>query len=276
MLVFYSHVQAGKHFKCDPRSAKNNLLNVEYIINKSANYNPNSIFKICKKCKNKYPSSKGRHGKCPDCKNQISKRVLDRVCKICKIVATSENPVFLKSHICKNCSKTGIGRKLQAVAISNLQTGTNNSNFVHGNSTVKMWQNSKWVKLRKNYPNKICLKCGSTTNIHLHHIIPQCLLPYEEKFNLHNIIPLCSNHHKELHHLQLDIVLLPNLYQQYKKDAQELQQFFYLQPQFQSMSLIPLKKYDDISLIQLTPKNYYKTIQKYYPEFFQQEFAHLV
>jgi hypothetical protein len=276
MLIFYSHIEAGKHFKCDPRTAKNNLLNIEYTIDKSSEYNPNSLFKTCKKCKNKYTSSKCRAGYCPSCKNKISKKVLNRVCKICSITATNINPVSLKSCICKECSQTGIGKKLQAIFISNLQTGVNNSNFVHGNSTIKIWQNSKWVKLRKNYPNKVCLKCGKTTNIHLHHIIPQCLLPHEEKFNLDNIIPLCSNHHKELHHLQLDIVLLPSLYLQYKKDAQQLQQFFYLQPQFQSMSLTPLKKYDDISLVQLTPKNYYKTIQKCYPEFFQQEFAHLV
>jgi hypothetical protein len=51
MLIFYSHVQAGKHFKCDPRTTKNTMLNVKYIINKSSEYNPNSIFRICKNVK---------------------------------------------------------------------------------------------------------------------------------------------------------------------------------------------------------------------------------
>ena len=276
MLIFYSHIQAGKHFNCDARTAKNNFLNDEYIINKSIEYNPNTIFSLCKKCNNKYPSSKGRANNCPNCKNTISKKIYNRICKSCNLTATKLNPVHIKSSICKSCSQKGLGRKYQSIFMSNKQKGKNNSNFIHGNSTVKIWQNSRWVKLRKNYNNKVCLKCNSTNNIHLHHIIPQCLLSFEEKFNLFNIIPLCANHHKELHHLQLDIELLPILYQQYKKDVLELQQFFSHLPQFQSMNLFPDKKYDEISLIQLTPKNYYKTIQNLHPEFFQQEFDHLL
>lgn len=44
MLIFYSHSQASKHFKCDPRTAKKNYFETYYIINKDIKYNPNTKF----------------------------------------------------------------------------------------------------------------------------------------------------------------------------------------------------------------------------------------
>lgn len=274
MLTFYSHVQAGKHYQIDIRTAKRKYFNVEYLIDKSTEHNPNTKLLNCKVCNSEYASFQGRHGKCPACKKKIAKKTT-RFCKICDIQSSGTNKVNGYS-VCRKCTDKGLGRKLQAEKVSKMYKGDNNPNYVHGNSTAKIWQNSRWAKLRKDYPNKKCCKCGTHKNIHLHHVIPQCFLSHEEKFNIHNIIPLCSNHHKELHHLQLDIVLLPILYQQYKKDALQLQQFFFQQPQFQAMNEIGDEKYNKLSLVQLTPRNYYKIVRSHHPEFFQQELVHLV
>lgn len=273
MLIFYSHSQASSHFNLSVRKVKE-LFNIDYIINKSSEYNPNTKFTVCKCCNNNYTSSKGRNGKCPSCKKKIKSKT-KRICKFCLCNSTKFNKIN-GYNICKNCTSKNLGRKSQAEKISLLFKGENNPNYVNGESNSKIWQTSKWRKLRKIFKNKKCLKCGAEKNIHLHHIIPQCFLEYEEKFNIYNIIPLCSNHHKELHHLQLDIVLLPILYQQYKKDVQELQQYFCSLPEFQSMNLIPDKNYNKLSLVKLVPRNYHKKVQNLHPEFFEQEFSQLV
>lgn len=274
MLVFFSHKEASKHFNCDARTAKKNLFEVKYIIDRSSKLNPNSKIVYCKTCNIQCLTSEARYGNCNSCKKKIKSRE-NRYCKSCGVKSCKNNPVSNHKY-CKSCTSKTIGRKNQAKILSKKYQGKNNPNYTDGKSVKKLWQDSRWTKLRKNYFNKVCSKCGSTKSIHLHHIIPQAFLSEEERYNLDNIIPLCELHHKELHHLQLDIVLLPTLYQQYKKDAQELQQFLCSQPEFQSMSDEGDEKYYKLSLIRLVPKNYHKILLNLHPEFVQQEFGHLL
>lgn len=274
MLVFFSHKKAGEHFNCDPRTAKRNLFNVKYTIDRSAKLNPSSKVVSCKTCGKECSTSEARYGNCNSCKKKI-KLKKDRYCKSCGVKSSKDNPVNGHKY-CRSCTSKGLGRKNQGKIISKKYKGKNNPNYTNGNSVKKLWQDAEWTKLRKSYPNKVCAKCASTKSIHLHHIVPQGFLTPEERYNLDNIIPLCELHHKELHHLQLDIVLLPILYQQYKKDAQELQQLLCSQPEFQSMSCAGDEKYYKLSLIQLVPKNYHKILLNLHPEFVQQELPHLL
>lgn len=274
MLVFFSHNKAGEHFKCDPRTAKRNLFNVKYVINRTAKYNPTAKFTSCKKCGKKCLSSEARYGNCNSCKKEYKAKE-DRYCKSCGVKSTKDNAVSQHKY-CKCCTSKGLGRKNQGDIISQKYKGENNPNYTNGKSKKKLWQDKYWTKLRKNYPNKVCAKCSSTKSIHLHHIIPQAFLSKEERYNLDNIIPLCELHHKELHHLQLDIVLLPILYQQYKKDARGLQQLLCSQHEFQSMSCEGDEKYYKLSLIRLVPKNYRKILLNLHPQFVQQEFSYLL
>jgi hypothetical protein len=274
MLIFFSHNEAGNHFSCDSRTAKKNFFNVKYIINRSAEFNPNSKFVFCKSCNKKCLISEARSGNCNSCKKK-TKPKQNKYCKLCGIKSSTNN--IVNNHLyCKSCSNKGLGRKNQGIIISQKYKGKNNPNYTNGKSVKNLWQDAKWTSLRKNYFNKVCAKCSSTKKIHLHHIIPQAFLKKEERYNLNNIIPLCELHHKELHHLQLDIVLLPILYQQYKKDVQELPQLFCSQPEFQSMSYEGDEKYYKLSLIRLLPKNYHKILLNLHPEFVQQEFPYLL
>lgn len=272
MLSFFSHVQAGYHFNVDPRTVKK-YYNVEYILDKNPLNNPNAKVISCKQCGSSVLSKDARHGNCPACKIKQAPRT-DRYCKICNSKSCIENRVN-EHDVCKTCTSKGLGRQLQAKAISLKFTGANNPNYSTGTSKTYFYQNSTWRNLKKSLPNA-CEKCGSTDNVHHHHIIPACILSDTEKVNPDVIIALCSLHHKELHHLQLDIELLPSLYQQYKTDAPQLREYFCRQPEFQSMSLPAEQKYSELCLLQLVPKNYYKKIQSVHPEFFQQELAHLV
>jgi len=274
MLIFFSHNEAGKHFSCDSRTAKKNLFNIKYIINRSTEFNPNSKLTFCKSCNKKCSVSEARYGNCNACKKKTAPKK-DKYCKSCGIKSCINN--LVNNHLyCKSCTIKGLGRKNQGIIVSQKYKGESNPNYTNGNSKKNLWQDAHWTKLRKNYSNKVCAKCSSVKAIHLHHIIPQAFLNKEERYNLNNIIPLCELHHKELHHLQLDIVLLPILYQQYKKDAQELQQLLCSQPEFQSMSYEGDEKYYKLSLIRLLPKNYHKTLLNLHPEFVQQEFPHFV
>ena len=274
MLTFFSHIQAAEHFGCEARKAKRVYFNKEYVLNKSIEYNPRVIRLNCKKCGKECLRLEVRYGNCNSCK-KAQKDLTPKYCRICNVLSCKENKV--NAHLyCKSCSSKGIGRQNQAKIVSKKYKGEGNPNFTNGLSVKNLWQDAKWTKLRKNYPNKICAKCASTKSIHLHHIVPQGFLTLQERYNLDNIIPLCELHHKELHHLQLDIVLLPILYQQYKKDARELQQLLCSQPEFQSMSYEGDEKYYKLSLIRLVPKNYHKILLNLHPEFVAQEFPHLV
>ena len=46
--------------------------------------------------------------------------------------------------------------------------------------------------------DKKCVKCGNTTNLHVHHILPFAYYP-DERLNLNNGITLCEKCHREYH-----------------------------------------------------------------------------
>lgn len=271
MLVFTSHKQASQHFKKRECTVKLLFFNKEYILDKSSLSNKNTIKKPCKTCGKICTSTEVKYGNCNTCKQQKVFEVKEMVCKVC-----NNTSKFRKSLICKSCSEQVAGRKEQAKILSEKYKGFNNPNFSNGQSEKTFYTTSEWRKVKQFFKNSKCAKCGSNENIHLHHIISAVFLTESEKFNNDLIIPLCSNHHKELHHLQIDIELLPDLYQQYKKDVKELRQFLITQPQFQSMSFNPYEKYHELYLIQCLPSNYLKTVQNRHFEFFQKEFSHLL
>ena len=59
---------------------------------------------------------------------------------------------------------------------------------------------SSWSKVIKTRDDNQCQVCGSTTNLHAHHIFPKSSYSGLE-FNLNNGVTMCSQHHKELHDL---------------------------------------------------------------------------
>lgn len=272
MLIFTSHKQAAQYFKKRECTVKVLFFNKDYILDKSSLSNKNTIKKACKTCGKICTSSEVKYSNCNDCKkNKITLLNNKIICKICK------NPSkYRKSLICQICSKQGFGKKEQARILSEKYKGGNNPNFTNGTSDIKFYNTSTWRNIKKIFRNARCSKCNIDKNIQLHHIIPAVFLNEQEKINTNLLIPLCINHHKELHHLRLDIELLPILYQQYKKDVLGLRQFLIDQPLFQSMSCNPDEKYDELFLIQCIPSNYLKIVQNLHPEFFQQEFDHLL
>lgn len=147
MLSFYSHNEAARYFKIDVRTVKKKLYNIEYIIDKVLNINPQIKLKQCKVCGDIHPSSKMQHLNCPKCK-RVVKQGSPRICKFCNSHSVGDNLVNNHS-ICHNCSKLNLGRKSQAAQASTNYKGINNPNYIHGNSKIKMWQDSRWVKLKK-------------------------------------------------------------------------------------------------------------------------------
>lgn len=61
-----------------------------------------------------------------------------------------------------------------------------------------------WAPLVKERDNFICQKCGSTENLHAHHILEWQDYP-DERFNVDNGITLCSKCHIETHRQTLII-----------------------------------------------------------------------
>ena len=63
------------------------------------------------------------------------------------------------------------------------------------NTTLTHWREK--VAARDNYQ---CRLCGSTENIHVHHIIPVSADPTSEfKYDVNNGITLCHRHHLQAH-----------------------------------------------------------------------------
>lgn len=83
------------------------------------------------------------------------------------------------------------------------RTGENNPNWRGG---VTRWdkkvrgskQYREWKEACLNRDNHMCVICGSTENLHVHHIISFAKYP-ETRFNLGNGITLCERCHSKAH-----------------------------------------------------------------------------
>lgn len=238
-----------------------------------------TILKICVKCgvekSSRYISK--FNGTCKNCRLTKEEQALLltklKQCEHCKNFVKSSQ---CRHKYCKDCSKKGIGRKYQSKYLQEHYKGDKNPNYTDGKSKVSIYRSREWRETKK-IVNPVCPITGLTKKLHYHHIIPARLLSNEEKYNTYNIIALHPCYHKLLHHHRLDIELLPILYPLYKLGAPQLQEeFVRLLVQFCNNHQIDVMMYQDKHLVQHVPSNYYKTIKNRFPEFFQQEFAHLL
>jgi hypothetical protein len=216
--VFRTFQEAGKFYNKDFRTMKK-FEGTLFIIDKSIP-SANTKWVVCKVCGEQSPSAKARKG------------------------------------YCKNCTSQGFGRKKQGKQISERYKGAGNPNYLDGTSHSLEYQHNDWYKLKKELCITECSLTGIKDNIDYHHIIPRwfCKLANINVFDHNNIIGLNHEYHKVVHHLQLDVLLLPNLYSLYRKDALQLRSQFvnllllhkvyqYPVDQLQSLSLFQLARY---------------------------------
>ena len=171
---------------------------------------------------------------------------------------------------CKECTKKGVGKKQQGKTISKLFKGPGNPNYVNGKS-----KNNFRSKNSKEYRawRKAVLKGREG---HTHHILPFALFP-QYKFEIWNGLVLTEYQHIELHRRQLDVVLLPIVYnhlESLKKDVQDLPEWYSHLPEVQSILQLPEKQFPEHELLRVVPSNYRKLVQHHHPEFAQQVFPH--
>lgn len=232
MLKFYCHRAAEEYFNSTKRITRSKYFNVYYILDKTLP-NPRTKFIFCKHCK------------------------------------TSVAKSIARSGFCKSCSNQYMGLKYLGIKNSQRMLGKNNPNFKDGKSNSTWRQQRIYRDWRKKillqFPN--CIVCNLNINRHTHHILPYALFP-QYKFESWNGITLCGQHHKELHRLQLDLLLLPILYESLQ-DALQLQQVIQTLPEFQKLHLIHGGKVDQSEILRLVPKNYRKRIFHLHPEFAQ-------
>lgn len=233
-LIFGSYREASEYFGVTGwTTQRNKTLREQFIIDKINYINPATKLKRCKFCKLKFPSAKCR------------------------------------KNSCINCSKKGLGLKALGKRNSKRMKGRNNPNYKDGKSKVGFRQ----LKLYRDWRKLVliecptCIICGTKKNRHTHHILPYALvskLMYEPK----NGITLCGQHHKELHRLQLDLLLLPILYELIE-DVHQLREVLIRQPEFQKLHQIDGGLCSGLELIQVVPKNYHKRILDLHFEFAQ-------
>jgi hypothetical protein len=231
--TFRTFQEAGRYYKRDFRTMKK-FEGLLFTIDKTL---PSASTKwvICKGCGEQSPSSKARQG------------------------------------YCSSCTKQGLGKKNQGKIISERYQGIGNPNYLDGNSYAIEYQSSDWYKLKKNLNFTHCALTNTTDNIDYHHIIPRwfCKLANIDVFDPNNIIGLNHQYHKVVHHLQLDLLLLPNLYSLYKKDAQQLRSHFVHLLQLHKVHQYPVDQLQSLSLFQLSRYPGKKKLLDLLPEFLQ-------
>lgn len=230
---FYSYQEASRFFKRDFRTLKK-LEGDLFEIDKNLP-NPNITFINCFICKKPSPKTEARSG------------------------------------YCKTCSKKGLSRKEQGKKISKLYKGVNNPNFLHGLSKVNEYQTRQWRDLKQSLNFTKCKISNIETNIDYHHIIPRwfCKLSNIDIYDPLNIIGLNQNYHKAIHHLQLDILLLPNLYSLYKKDARQLRKQFLHLCKLHKVHELPLELLEELCLFDVSRYPGKKKLCDLLPEFLQ-------
>lgn len=139
----------------------------------------------------------------------------------CKTCGEPSPKSKARAGYCIHCTEQGLGKKNQGKIISKLYKGSGNPNYLDGTTSSTEYQSNDWYKLKKELSFTNCALTGTKENLDYHHIIPRwfCKLAGIDIFDTNNIIALNHEYHKVVHHLQLDVLLLPNLYSWYKKDA---------------------------------------------------------
>lgn len=190
---------------------------------------------------------------------------------ICKICGDQSPSAKARTGYCTNCTKSGYGKKNQGKIISEKYKGENNPNYLNGNSIITEYQSNDWYKLKKQLNFKKCFLTGLDNNIDYHHILPRwfCRLVNIDVFDTNNIIGINHEYHKVIHHLRLDILLLPNLYSLYKKDAHLLQSEFLNLLQLHKVHEYPVDQLKSLSLFQLSRYPGKKKILDLLPGFLQ-------
>lgn len=192
-----------------------------------------------------------------------------KACEVCsQTFKTHEN----RAGYCPDCSKAGAGRKAQASCISQKYQGKGNPNYVDG----KTKQTFRHRRVGKDWSSAVidrdqaCRCCEAIETLQAHHVIPVALFP-TYALDVKNGITLCG-HHTELHRSQLDLLLLPILYESLW-DAQPLHEVLCLQPEFQALRQRPVQPFQKRQLLRVVPKNYHRQILRLHPEFAQQVFG---
>jgi hypothetical protein len=231
--IFRTFQEAGKFYNKDFRTMKK-FEGTLFIIDKSI---PaiHTKWVTCKHCGEQSPKSKARAGYCKDCTSQ------------------------------------DFGKKNQGKQISKKYKGAGNPNYLDGTSHSLEYQHNDWYKLKKQLCITECSLTGIKDNIDYHHIIPRwfCKLVGIDIFDSNNIIGLNHQYHKVIHHLQLDILLLPNLYSLYKKDAHQLRLQFVNLLQLHKVHQYPVDQLQSLSLFQLARYPGKKKLLHLLPEFLQ-------
>jgi hypothetical protein len=235
---FRTYQEAGVFYKRDFRTMKR-FEGVLFLIDKSLS-SANTIWVICSSCGEQSPKSKARKGYCADCTFQ------------------------------------GLGRKNQGKIISEKYQGVGNPNYLDGNTYITEYQSNDWYKLKTSLSFTHCALTNSSDSIDYHHIIPRwfCKLANIDVFDTNNIIGLNHEYHKAIHHLRLDILLLPNLYALYKKDAQQLRLHFVHLLQLHKVHQYPVDQLQSLSLFQLARYPGKKKLLDLLPEFLQPFLLH--
>jgi hypothetical protein len=236
--VFRTFQEAGKFYKRDFRTMKR-FEGLLFTIDKSLP-SASTQWVICKICGEQSPKSKARKG------------------------------------YCKNCTKQGLGKKNQGKIISERYKGVGNPNYLNGQAPITDYCRNDWYKLKQELKFTECALTGITNNIDYHHIIPRwfCTLVGINVYEKNNIIGLNHDFHKAIHHLQLDVVLLPNLYSLYKKDALQLRSHFVHLLQLHKVHQYPVDQLQSLSLFQLSRYPGKKKLLDLLPEFLQPFLLH--
>lgn len=277
-LKFYSYEDAAKFFGCSRWKARyNKELKNKFYLDKTLKQHHSIKLINCTLCDLKVPAATCRLGYCKICsekglgrkegrKKAVTKTIKWKTCIGCfNQVKTSK----CRKDFCKQCSSKGLGIKHGAIKNSKRQLGKNNSNYVNGQSKVRFRQQALYRHWRKQVLKECsnCMVCGRTINRHTHHIIPCALFP-QYKYEPWNGITLCGLHHKELHRQQLDLLLLPILYESLS-DVLQLRKALLNQPQFQKLHRHDGGSCSGLELVRVVPKNYHKQILHLHPEFAQ-------
>lgn len=147
---------------------------------------------------------------------------------ICKACNLTYQKTHCRSGFCVNCRKMGLGRKSQARKLKEIYNGSNNPNYKHGKSGSSDFRNNKNKLIKKLKKELNIIKCEFSgkvsNNIDGHHILPCSLFP-EFSCCEWNILFIDRSVHIELHRHNLDLVLLPNLFE-LRPDVHQLKEVY--------------------------------------------------
>ena len=203
----------GKVFERFPSDVKNNKNNFCSRACRTDFYKKGHVERTCKQCGKKFSVYRSALEKsnasgnfcCRKCYNEyqktlvgpknVSYRRIATKCYTCgkPIAVTPSKMKEYEHHFCSVACRSKF--------MEQRMSGENNPLWAGGSENYR----GDFARVKREHfaGVQFCAICGTTENIHIHHIIPYRMT---QDNSIVNLIPLCNKHHKQVEHVSLKLI----------------------------------------------------------------------